>query len=944
MNTAMNDERSAIPDKMSNKVLSPGRGILGLVIIAVALALVIVASWIMLSQIEKITRKDISSNFKADLASTSQGMCNWIEDCVSFVEIWSTSEQVIEITEKLLELSNDRQALLSSPYLKHMRKIYDHSYRPHGYLGFFLITPDGMSIASSRDSNVGTVNLMIQKKQFFNEVFSGKASFTLPMKSDVPLPDKNGRLVADYPTMFVAAPIKNGDGKIIAMLTLRVNPTERFTHQAQLGNFGTSGESYAYDKNGVMMTESRFENQLIETGLIQPEQKSILSLTLCDPGGDLTQGYIPTTERQDLPLTFDVRQAIEGKSGINLEGFRDYRGVEVVGAWTWLNNLGLGLTTKIDKDEAFSSFRHTRATILSVLIIAVGIFFAFSIIVLRSRQRIVGLAAKAITDEEKMTAVINSAIDGVITANSAGEIEIFNPAAQNMFGYTAEEIIGKNVNLLIPAPNNMRHDGYIKQFLKTGKKNIIGTKIESEGLKKDGTVFPVELAISELEQGDEHKFVGIVRDLSRRKKAEEKLRESQRYLHEVLNAATQVAIIATDLEGTITVWNTGAAKMLGYTTEETVGKVTPAIIHLESEVVERGNLLSKKFGYPVQGFDVFVAKAKLGEYEKSEWTYVKKDRTHITVDLIITAVHNSNGEITGYLGVAIDITDRKQAEILLKKAKQEADSANQAKSEFLAQMSHEIRTPINIVIGMTELIMDTNLNPEQSNYLSMVRESAISLLQIINDILDFSKIEAGKLEIEAVEFGLRDNLCGSLHSMALQAQKKGLEMACQIHPDIPDGLIGDAGRLRQILTNLTSNAIKFTQEGEILVHVELVSLNDKDVTLKFSVRDTGIGIEPEKQERIFGAFEQSDSFTTRKYGGTGLGLAISSRLVDLMSGEIWLESEPGNGSTFFFTVKLGIDTNAKQNELPVELKELREVRVLLVVGKRYLPVMYWKKC
>ena len=928
-----NEHDSAVSDRQSEKILSQSQGFHGLIIIAIALVAVIVASWFVINYLENNTRKDIASKLRSDLASTSQGMSDWINDLVSVVKIWSTSDELTDLTAKLIEVKDDREALLSSSYLKRLREIYNRSYRSMGYLGFFLITPDGVSIASSRDSNVGTVNLMIRRNEFFNKVFSGKPGFTLPMISDVPLPDKNGNLVDNYPTMFVASPIINSSGQVIAMLTLRVNPTERFTHQAQIGNFGDSGESYAYDADGVMMTESRFEDQLRNAGLIKPGQQSILSLSVRDPGGDLLHGFIPSVAREDQPLTFDVRQALEGKTGIDLDGFRDYRGVDVIGAWTWLENLGFGLTTKIDRDEAYSSFRHTRATIIIVLLITVGIFLGLSIQLVRSRERVINLASNAIADEEKISAVIDSAIDGVITTKSDGEIEIFNPAAQVMFGYTTEEISNKNVNVLIPVLDNIRHDGYIKQFVQTGSKNIIGKKLEAEGHKKDGTLFPVELAINEFHYGDELKYVGIVRDLTRRKLAEVKLRESQRYLNEVLNAATQVAIIATDQEGTITVWNTGAETMLGYAAEETVGKVTPAIIHLESEVVERGNILSQQLGYPVQGFDVFVARAKLGEYEKSEWTYVKKDQTQIKVDLIVTAVHNSNGDIAGYLGVAIDITDRKQAERLLKKAKQEADNANQAKSEFLAQMSHEIRTPINIVIGMAELIMDTRLNPEQANYLGMIRESANSLLQIINDILDFSKIEAGKLEIEAVEFRLRDNLCASLHSMALQAQKKGLEMACQIHPDVPDGLVGDAGRLRQILINLASNAIKFTEEGEILVHVELVSSSDKEVTLKFSVRDTGIGIEPEKQGKIFGAFEQSDSFTTRKYGGTGLGLAISTKLVNLMDGKIWLESEPGKGSNFQFTVKLGIDTDSRGREFPEEIKELEELRVLLVVGK-----------
>jgi two-component system sensor histidine kinase/response regulator len=330
------------------------------------------------------------------------------------------------------------------------------------------------------------------------------------------------------------------------------------------------------------------------------------------------------------------------------------------------------------------------------------------------------------------------------------------------------------------------------------------------------------------------------------------------------------AIVSRSVDGTILTWNGGAERLYGYLASETVGK-----------------LLSQ-----------FV---QLGEQETVQ---IRKDGTRVDVWRLESPIRNRDGVLTGISSIGRDVTVPRRLKEAERAALQAAESASRAKSDFLANMSHEIRTPMNGAMGMLDLALDTELTPEQREYLEIAKRSADSLLGVINDILDFSKVEAGQLDLDPIPFQLGDSLADMMSPLALRASDKNLELALEIAPDVPDGLVGDIGRLRQVVLNLVSNAIKFTESGEVIVRVGLESNEEHAVTLQVSVADTGIGIPRDKHSTIFSAFMQADSSTTRRYGGTGLGLAISSRLVELMGGRIWVESEPGVGSTFQFTARL----------------------------------------
>ena len=392
-----------------------------------------------------------------------------------------------------------------------------------------------------------------------------------------------------------------------------------------------------------------------------------------------------------------------------------------------------------------------------------------------------------------------------------------------------------------------------------------------------------------------------VRDITEQRRAETELRAYATFQRAILDNAGY-AIISCRPDGIIELFNPAAEALLGYCADEVVGLHHPGIFHVPEEVVTRAKQFSEEFGCTVApGFDVFVEKCRRNLPNEHEWTYIRKDGTRRTVLLNVTALREADGRITGYLGGAYDVTPLKRTAQELLLAKETAEAASRTKSQFLANMSHEIRTPMNGVLGMTELLLTTNLDTRQRHLTRTIQQSGESLLAIINDILDFSKVEAGKLQLEQLDFDLQDTVDNAVELFAAPAQRKGLELTCHMPSSIPRTLRGDPIRLRQALLNLISNALKFTAAGEINIRIDAVTETDSSVTLRFAVKDSGVGIPVEAQQRIFEAFSQADGTTTRRFGGTGLGLTIVKELVALMQGRIGVESQVGQGSTFWFT-------------------------------------------
>jgi len=451
-----------------------------------------------------------------------------------------------------------------------------------------------------------------------------------------------------------------------------------------------------------------------------------------------------------------------------------------------------------------------------------------------------------------------------------------------------------------------------RQIMASGQ-SIVGK--EEKGAWPDGRV--AYLSTTKVPLRDAHGEImgtfGISRDITARKLAEEEA-EYERYLLHCLMDSVPDSIYFKDLDGRYLRINQAKAARSGFRDPAVaIGKSDADVFpeaHARQARADELQVLTT--GQPI-----------IGKEEYLIWPGGK----HSWVATTRLPLRDRDGKVIGTLGISHDITGQKQAAEQMRIAKEAAEAASRAKGEFLANMSHEIRTPLNAIMGMTELVLDTDLATSQREYLKLVLESSVSLLAVINDILDFSKIEAGKLQLESAEFELRESLGDALKSLAFRAHCRGLELAAEIHPDVPERLLGDAGRLRQVLVNLVGNAIKFTERGEVVVEVNCTACSAREAELRISVRDTGIGIPPDKLAAIFEAFEQVDMSTTRKYGGTGLGLAICSRLVTLMGGKIAVDSQLGQGSTFTFTARFGV---APAAPLPKPAVVVQGTRVLVV--------------
>ncbi|MCL1049744.1 response regulator [Shewanella abyssi] len=766
---------------------------IGLIILTVFL---VIAANVVTRYAEKQSTSALEYNLNTLLTSTHERMLTWVESELTVLERVGGNHKFINLVEQLLQVPRDHDSLLNSPLQSQVREFFEESQGKEPTYGFFVISADNISISSGRDSNIGAINLIHQQRpDLLERVLAGNSVFVPPIRSDVYFDGlEHGNKQNKPTTMFFAAPIINKYNQVIAILTKRVRFEGTFSTILSAGFIGRSGETYALDSAGLLLSNVRFEDDLRQIGLIEDKQRSSLNLRIADPGQNLLDNPQPADPA--WPLTYMARQIADKRSGANLSGYRDYRGVEVAGSWVWDDLLGVGLVAEVDIDESFALLNTFKYSIWSLLSLSLILLLGSTLFTLRIGTRATRALVRSRSELEVLVkertqelqvsmqrtrAIIDNASDGIIVVNDHGLIQEFSPSAESIFGYEKHELLQTSIKALMDIPF---HEQYCKAMENSHAENLL---LELQGHCKDGNEIDIEVAVNES--------------------------------------------------------------------------------RLEQEVM--------------------------------------------------------------YTAIVRDATLRKEAERELNAAKQKAEEATKAKSDFLANMSHEIRTPMNAIIGMSYLAMQTELNRKQAGYVSKIQTSAELLLGIINDILDFSKIEAGKLDLEHIDFNLNDSIDSLVHIIAQKSQQKEIELLIDIAPELPVNLVGDPLRLGQILINLANNAIKFTESGEIIIKAELLETVAKEVVVQFSVKDSGIGMTEAQLGRLFKSFSQADASTTRKYGGTGLGLTISKTLTEMMNGHIWVESDYGKGSIFYFTARFGVSTTSN-GKVNYHTKNLKGLPILIV--------------
>jgi two-component system, sensor histidine kinase and response regulator len=636
---------------------------------------------------------------------------------------------------------------------------------------------------------------------------------------------------------------------------------------------------------------------------------------------------------------------------------------------------------------------------------------------------------------DRMHSFADAVPDAIIVSDRDGIIQLWNRGAERIFGYREDEAVGRPVATIVPEPMRAAHQAGLERVAEGGQPHVMGERIELTAVRRDGLEVPVELSLGQWIGPEGPMFCGVIRDVSARSEADERLRASEsRHRGLVQNAS--IGIYRSTPHGRFLDVNPALVRMLGYDTPQELLAVPVAELYADesvragilADVLRSGEIHAldvvwkRKDGAPIRvhlngtlirdvagapdtfevvaedvtdlwraqslarlqaaaldavanavvftepdGTIVWVNRAftTLTGYAPEEavgrtprilnsgvhpkaffeemWKTVseggvwrgelvnrRKDGSLYTEEMTIAPVFDDAGRITHYVAVKQDATDRARAREAEREARVAAEEAARMKTAFLANMSHEIRTPMNGVMGMTELLLDSDLDPEQRRAAELVKDSAESLLSIINHILDYSKAEAGRMELEATSFDLSSVVGGAVRMFGVSAFARGVELTYRVDERIPTPLIGDPGRLRQVITNLVGNALKFTSEGEVVVDASLDQLSGDRATISIAVRDTGIGIDPEKLDLVFEDFTQADSSTTREYGGTGLGLSITRRIVDLFGGRISVESTPGKGSTFKVTVPLAVGSASQVPRVVERFDRLAGARALVV--------------
>ena len=859
-----------------------GRGDLPVVLATAAIiAAILVASARIETILVEQAKLELGRELNAVLTTTEKATQHWFRTMSEEVNGWA---RLPEVRDACLALTGSDQApatLQESPYQESLRVHFEPFTGMSGVQGLIVYSPDLRIIASLRDAELGQEPVNRETREFLTRLRDEEGAPTISL----PQPGFG----FGFASMLVAAEVKNDAGDLVAIVAFRLNPDSDFTEIIHRGRMGESGESYAFNERAQLISESRFTDQLVDIGLVPEWGRSILTVELRDPGQDVTQHGHPGITRENQPLTLMAAEALAGRSGSNLDGYNDYRGVPVVGAWIWDSRYVFGLATEIDVAEGYAHLQRTRRLFRVLVGVTIALLVALSAIFMIYRRRGQRLIRKVLASEERAQRMLDSTPDPIIIVDAQGIMLFANQQASTVLGYASEELIGQSVEILVPDRIRDVHPGMRESYIADPKSIQLHDRKGMAARTKSGREVPISLSLNPIEiEGQGLLVAAALRDETERLKDRDQLDLRAAALKAAANG-----IVITDRDGIIQWVNPAFSKLTGFAFDEAVGenpRVLNSGVHDDTFFQEMWQTITS------------------GESWFGEIVNKRKDSSLYTEEMTITPVFDESGDIIYFVAIKQNITVRKEMEAQLEKAREEAESANRAKSSFLANMSHELRTPMNAIIGYSEMLIEDAEDEGQEEMvpdLKKIHASGNHLLNLINDILDLSKVEAGRMDLYLESFDLKEMLEESLGSLEPLVAKNANTLVTEFPGDL--GMVrADLTKIRQALFNLVSNAAKFTDRGTITIAARRERADEGDSVL-IDVTDSGIGIPEDKIDRVFEEFGQADDSTTKEYGGTGLGLPISRKFCRMMGGDITVTSEPGVGSTFSIIIPAQVD-------------------------------------
>ncbi len=882
--------------------------------------------------VQKEIKNNISGQLQAILSANVESLRIWMEDIKRDTEVLASQPEIREKIISLIAMARHKDVaanvLKQTRDFKWLRENLGNACKKYGFIEFVVLDPTGYQVGALFDPVVGQRKL-IERSDFFYRSLQGDTVVSHPFPGEIDLPDSEGVLKPNRPTMFASTPIRNNAGDTVGVLAFRVRPEVDFSHMLEVSRFGETGESYAFNDEGFLLTRSRFFDKVKELKLIPEESDTtaILNIQLRNPHKQLN-GKGVSSKNKDflLGLTQMATNAIQGKSGVNVDGYSGYRGKQVVGAWTWLPEHRFGVATEIEATEAFGSvFTITKGFLVIFSFMVVTTLAAFILRLLQMRTETErNLAQKNVKEKEiEIRALVDHAFDGIITINERGIIETFNPAAELLFGYRATDVLGQNVSLLIPEPHRSDHDSYLKKYLKTGESEIIGLAIEVQGVRQDGKLIDLELTVNGMSLRGKTKFIGILRDITKRKKAENRLQahaKQQAALTKLGFIALQGAELPELMDHAVHLFSrtlqVDYAKILKYIPEEqafllkagrgwkdgllgkakipagiesqadyTLKSDSPVVVKdLSRETRFRGPELLHEHGV-VSGMSVVIGSGKRPYGVVGVHTKKLRIFTHDEINFLRSMANLLASSI-----------ERKIAEDKLQHYAAELERSNQELEDFAFIASHDLQEPLRKVMLFGDRIKSvypSNADDRSKNYIDRLQNSIGKMQNFIHDLLEYSRVAQSSTPIKPID------LKKVISEVASNLQTQFDRTQGQIKIDPLPTIEGDEFLMAQLFQNLVSNALKYSKE-DVPPRIKISSRPNGDTAWDILVEDNGMGIDPQYFNKIFKPFERLH--TGDRYGGNGIGLAICSKVSTRHGGKIRIESQPGKGSTFIITL------------------------------------------